>query len=340
MNITTSPRILVILLNYRTAEMTLRAAKAALVAMSHAGDRMHAEMVIVDNASGDGSAKHIGSAITAQGWDAGGRVRLVASDVNGGFGAGNNIGFATGMSDGQRPDYYYVLNSDAFPDPDCLSHLVDFLEAKPEAGIVGAHVRGEDDADHTVAFRFPSIAGEFEGAARLGPVSRLLHHSIVAPPVPKDTSQVDWVVGCSVLLRAKMLEEIGVFDETFFLYFEETDLCRRAQLAGWACWYLPKARVMHIGSVSTGMKTWDRIPQFWLDSRRHYFVKNHGRLYAAGALLARLAGGAIHVTRCALTGKTPQDPPGFYKDLARFGFGLPPRRPAQIPQASVSESNT
>lgn len=329
-------RILVVLLNYRTAPMTLRAAESALKAMPEQG----AEMVIVDNASGDGSAESIAQAIVDRGWDAGGRVRLIASDVNGGFGAGNNIGFAAGMSDGQKPDYYYVLNSDAFPDPDCLTHLVRHLEETPKAGMVGAHVRGEDDVPHMAAFRFPSIAGEFEGAARVGPISKLLKNSIVAHPLPTSTAQVDWVCGASLLVRAKMLEEVGGFDETFFLYFEETDLCRRARLAGWECWYLPAARVLHIGSVSTGMKTWARTPNFWFESRRHYFVKNHGRLYAAAALIARLLGGVIHTTRCKISGKLSQDPPGFYMDLARYGFGLPARAEPAAIRTSVTESSS
>ncbi len=332
----TAPRILVILLNYRTAPMTLRAAEAALGAMPNE----NAELVIVDNASGDGSAEMIAQAIIENGWDKAARVRLIASEVNGGFGAGNNIGFGAGMSDGSEPDFYYVLNSDAFPDPDCLSRLVAFLQATPKAGMVGAHVRGEDGEPHRAAFRFPTIAGEFEGAARTGPISRLLHKSIVAHELPQETAQVDWVVGCSVLIRAEVLRDIGTFDETFFLYFEETDLCRRAKNAGWETWYLPAARVLHIGSVSTGMKTWARTPGFWLDSRRHYFIKNHGRAYAAAAWLARLAGGAIHITRCALTGHKSQDPPGFYGDLLRFGLNLPARPQAPIRAASVQEENT
>lgn len=331
-----TPRILVILLNYRTADMTLRAAEAALRAMPPEG----AELVIVDNASGDGSADKIAQTVTAKGWDKAGRVRFIASEVNGGFGAGNNIGFGADMSDGKAPDYYYVLNSDAFPDPDCLIKLVDFLQTTPKAGMVGAHVRGEDGEPHRAAFRFPTIAGEFEGAARTGPISRLLHNSIVAHELPEDTAQVDWVVGCSVLIRAEVLQQIGTFDETFFLYFEETDLCRRAKNAGWDIWYLPSARVLHIGSVSTGMKTWARTPAFWFDSRRHYFIKNHGRAYAAAAWLARLAGGAIHITRCAIAGDTSQDPPGFYRDLMRFGLGLPARPITPMPTGPVQEENT
>ncbi|MBM1310761.1 glycosyltransferase family 2 protein [Sulfitobacter mediterraneus] len=310
-------KVLVLILNYRTAEMTLRAAEAALADMP-----VGAEMILIDNASGDGSAGVLQRAITERGWDENGLVRLILSDVNGGFGAGNNLGLTSRMSDGSAPDYFYVLNSDAFPDAGCLPRLITHLESHPKAGFAGSHVRGEDDVTHCTAFRFPSIAGEFEGAARTGVFSRMLKNAIVAPPLPDHTARVDWVAGASVLVRAKMLDEIGLFDETFFLYFEETDLCKRAARAGWSCWYLPQSRVVHIGSVSTGMKEWQRMPSYWFDSRRHYFVKNHGSAYAAAALVARLAGGAIHHLRCAISGKNSQDPAYFLRDLARHGFGL------------------
>ncbi|MEW9918952.1 glycosyltransferase family 2 protein [Marimonas sp. MJW-29] len=330
-----APKVLVIILNYRTPQMTLRAAEAALRDMP----ARKAELVIIDNASGDGSPGVLTREIAERGWDKGGRVRLILSDVNGGFGAGCNIGFAAGMSDGSRPDYFYLLNSDAFPDPGCLGKLIDHLESHPKAGFAGSHVRGEDGLDHTTAFRFPSIAGEFEGAARIGPITRVLRRHVIAPDLPTETARVDWCAGASVLVRAEMLDQIGSFDETFFLYFEETDLCLRAARAGWECWYLPSAHVVHIGSASTGMKAWDRVPAYWYASRRHYFVKNHGRIYAAAALLAKLAGGALHSLRCALTGRPPQDPPGFYRDLLRFGLGLPLERSAPVSRRTVSEEN-
>ncbi|NNE52960.1 MAG: glycosyltransferase family 2 protein [Sulfitobacter sp.] len=316
---TRAPRLLVIILNYRTPQMTLRAVEAALADLPKAG-----EIVLIDNASADGSAEVLLREIAAHGWDEGGKVRFVQSPVNGGFGAGNNIGLKSAMSDGAAPDYFYLLNSDAFPDPGCITTLLDHLENTPKAGMAGSHVRGDDGLDHITAFRFPSIGGEFEGAARIGPISRIFHKARVAPDLPHQAAQVDWVAGASVMMRARMLEEIGHFDETFFLYFEETDLCLRAARAGWDCWYLPRAGVVHIGSVSTGMKEWRRIPSFWLESRQHYFVKNHGRLYAAAALTARLAGGALHRLRCALTGRPVQDPPYLMRDLLRFGLGLTP----------------
>ena len=330
-----TPRVLVVLLNYRTAEMTLRAAAAALADMPQG-----AELVIVDNASGDGSAGVLANAIREEGWDAQDRVRLILSEVNGGFGAGNNLGFKAGMSDGSAPDYFYVLNSDAFPDQGCLPQLIEHLETTPKAGMAGSHVRGEDDVPHTTAFRFPSILGEFEAAARTGPFTRLFKSSVVAPELPQITARVDWVAGASVLMRAAMLDEIGVFDETFFLYFEETDLCKRAAMAGWECWYLPQVGVVHIGSVSTGMKEWQRIPDYWFASRQHYFVKNHGRAYATVALLAKLAGGAIHHLRCKISGAAPQDPPGFYRDLLRHGLGLSLRRDTAVSHRPVPKENS
>lgn len=325
----TAPSVLVVLLNYRTALMTLRAARAALADMPP-----NAEMVIIDNASGDGSAEVLANGTK----DMGPRVRLILSPVNGGFGAGNNIGLAEKMRDGSAPDFFYILNSDAFPDPGCIPTLLAHMQAQPDAGFAASHVRGEDGAPHTTAFRFPSIAGEFEGSVRLGVISRLLKRSIVAPPLPQQTTKVDWAAGASILVRAEMLQEIGGFDETFFLYFEETDLIRRAHQAGWDCWYVPDARVVHIGSVSTGMKEWQRMPAYWFASRRYYFVKNHGRLYAALAWAARVSGAALHALRCKLTGRASQDPAHFLGDLVRYGLNPGPRAMPQAPHMP-SEGN-
>lgn len=327
------PRVLVVLLNYRTPQLTLRAAQAALADMPPG-----AELVIVDNASGDGSIGIFEQALAD--WNLGPRVRLIQSGRNGGFGAGCNIGLAARMSDGSAADFFYLLNSDAFPDPGCIATLLDHMRQHPRAGFAASHVRGEDGVPHTTAFRFPSIAGEFEGAIRFGPVSRLLRGAIVAPALPIRTAQVDWAAGASVLIRAETVNEVGAFDETFFLYFEETELMKRAARAGWTCWYVPEAKVVHIGSVSTGMKDWQRMPSYWFDSRRHYFVKTHGRLYAAAAWAARLTGAALHALRCTLAGRSPQDPAHFTRDLARHGLGLRPRSGTATARRPATEDRT
>ena len=306
------PRLLTVLLNWRTPQMTLQAAEAALTAL----DGIDGALVIVDNASGDGSEQVMADAVRARGWDRGPQaVRVLQSGRNGGFGAGNNFGIRAGLPDGSLPDYVYILNSDAFPAPDAIRALLTHLETHPDVGFAGSFIHGPDGVPHRTAFRFHSAAGEFEAQLRFGPVSRLLRRHVVAQPIPQATTRVDWLAGASLMMRRSVLDRIGLFDEIFFLYFEETDLCRRAALAGWPTDYVVESRVTHIGSVSTGMKTWQRIPGFWLDSRWHYFVRNHGRAYAVAATLAAVAGGVLWRARLLIQRKDRGDPPRYLRDM-------------------------
>lgn len=307
------PRLLTVILNWRTPAMTLQAAEAALRAL----EGIEGALVIVDNDSGDGSFEAMAQAVAARGWDCGPQqVRVLQSGHNGGFGAGNNFGIRAGLPDGGRPDFVYILNSDAFPEAGAIRALLDHLAAHPETGFAGSYIHGPDGEPHRTAFRFPSVAGEFEAHLRLGLVSRLLARSIVAQPIPAETTRVDWLAGASLMMRQKVLDQIGLFDETFFLYFEETDLCRRAALAGWPTDYVLASQVTHIGSVSTGMKSWSRIPGFWLDSRWHYFTKNHGTAYAVAATLAALSAGALWRLRLLIQDKDRGDPPRYLRDMA------------------------
>lgn len=283
-------KVLTVILNYKTPDMTLRAVEHAIAAM----EGLEGEITVVDNDSGDGSFQKIRDHIIAQGWD---RVRIIASDRNGGFGAGNNIGIRAGLSDGSKPDYVYTLNSDAFPAPDAIRRLLQALQADDTIWCAGSFIHGEDSDPHQTLFRFPTIASEFESAIRFGPVSRLLRKWIVPLPVPETDVRADWMAGASILMRQDVLDEIGLFDETFFLYFEETDLFLRAKRAGHAAIYVRDSHVMHIGSVSTGMKKWARVPDYWYDSRLHYFVKNHGAAYAAFATVVHLVGGGLYRLR-------------------------------------------
>ena len=300
--------ILTIILNWRTPEMTLRSAQAALREMAG----LDAALVIVDNDSGDGSFEAMSREVLA--W-ADSLVRVVQSGRNGGFGAGNNFGISAGMPDGSKPDYVYILNSDAFPEEGAIRALVERLESHPQTGFAGSAIHGQDGVAHRTAFHFPTIASEFETQIRLGLVSRILRRSVVAQALPTVTSRVDWLAGASLMMRQSVLDRIGLFDERFFLYFEETELCLRAARAGFAVDYVVESRVEHIGSVSTGMKEWTRIPQFWLDSRLHYFTKSHGRAYAAATTVAHIAGGLVWRARLLVQRKDPGDPPHYLSDL-------------------------
>ncbi len=310
--------VLTVILNWRTPGMTLRAAEAALRAM----EGIDGGIVLVDNDSGDGSEEAFRHAVAERGWD---RVRVIQSGRNGGFGAGNNAGIRAGLPGGARPDYVYILNSDAFPAPDAIRRLRDHLDAHPETGFAGSYIHGPDGAPHTTCFRFPSVWSEIEGAARTGPVTKLLRRHVVALPIPEETARVDWLAGASLMMRRTVLDRIGLFDEGFFLYFEETDLCRRATLAGAPVDYVRGSEVGHIGSVSTGMKRWTRVPAYWFDSRWRYFTKNHGRAYALAATLAHVAGGLIFRLRRVLTGQRPGEPAHFLRDLVAHALRVAAR---------------
>ncbi|MBZ0124109.1 MAG: glycosyltransferase, partial [Roseovarius sp.] len=187
----TDPTVLTVILNFRTPELTLKALDAAVREMAGIGGGI----VVVDNGSGDDSCAVLSAAIERNGWGANGRVRLFQSARNGGFGAGNNFAIRAGLSDGSRPDYVYLLNSDAFPQPGAIRSLLSFMRRNPGAGIAGSAIRGIDGAPHQTAFRFPTIAGEMEGAARTGLVTRALKNAVIPLPLPRENRAVDWVAG-------------------------------------------------------------------------------------------------------------------------------------------------
>lgn len=325
--------VLTVILNWRTAEMTLRAVEAALAAM----EGLEGAITVVDNASGDGSEEHLRAAVAERGWGA--RVRVLQAGRNGGFGAGNNVGIRAGLPGGARPDYIYILNSDAFPEPDAIRLLADHLDQNPDVGLAGGYVEGIDGTPHQTLFRFPSIASELEGAARTGPITRLFKHHVVPLPIPTaPVTRVDWSAGCSLMMRDAMLQRIGLFDETFFLYFEETELCLRAARAGWPTDYIRASKVAHIGSESTGMQRWTRTPPYWFDSRQYYFFKAGGIWHARFATLAHLTGGAIWRLRRFLFRMERRDPPYFLRDMAIHALRYSP--PSTSPKALSASSPT
>lgn len=302
-----SPTVLTVILNWRTAEMTLRAVNAADVAMQG----IAGGIVVVDNNSGDGSFERMSEALRDRP-----RIRVVQSGRNGGFGAGNNVGIRLGLPGGVRPDYVYILNSDAFPAPDAIRLLRDYMERHPKVGLAGSYIHGPDGEPHTTCFRFPSAASEFEAAARTGPVSRVLAKRTVRMDLPEVSGPVDWLAGASLMIREAVVRSVGTFDEAFFLYFEETDLCRRAAEGGWPTHFVRESRVEHIGSVSTGMKDWRRVPGYWFDSRWLYFRKAGGTGRAIGVTLAYLAGAMIRQLRRAFQPSgSGGGPERFLRDL-------------------------
>jgi GT2 family glycosyltransferase len=309
-------KLLTVIVNYRTAEMTLKALEALLAELEAFPD---ARVTIVDNDSRDGSFERLRDEVRERGH--GTRVSVVASERNGGFAYGNNFAIRPVLASADPPDYVYLLNSDAFPERGAVSRLVDFLDAHPSAGIAGSFIHGVDGEYHQTAFRFPTIASEFESTIGFGPISRLLDRFVVALPKPEQTLQVDWLAGASMMIRRQVLETVGLFDETFFLYYEETDFCRRARLAGWPTYYVVDSSVAHVGSASTGMKDRTRpTPAYWFDSRRHYFLKNHGTAYLTASNVVYVVGNTLRRVRSRIQRKPEIDAPGHLADFIRYNF--------------------
>jgi len=310
-------KLLSVIVNFRTAEMTMDSIRACLRETASIPD---SHISVVDNDSGDGSWEKLVDFVNREGL--GDRVRVIKSPLNGGFGYGNNVAIRLALEAEDKPDYIYLLNSDAFPDPGAITELLNFMESHPDVGITGSWIHGEDGAFHHTVFRFPSWQSELESALRFSPVTKLLgRYRVMRLPVPTEPTELDWTAGCSFMMRKQMLEQIGLFDESFFLYFEETDLCKRAKQAGWSTYYIPSSRVTHIGSVSTGMKNTSKpVPSFWFQSREHYFRKNHGSAYLVLANVLWLVGFALWRVRRVIQRKPDNDPPHLMRDFFRHNF--------------------
>lgn len=281
------------------------------------------DVVVADNASPDGSAATLEASVAAEGWQD--WVRVLPLPENGGFAYGNNAVFRQCLERASPPRYVWLLNSDTYVRPGALDALLSVIERDSANGIVGSRVEFPDATPQSSVFRFHSIASDFEAAARTGPVTRLLERWRVAPDNPGTATRVDWVCGASMLVRTDALRDVGLMDEGYFLYFEETDFCLQASRKGWQCWFAPESRVVHLVGRSTTTDTAStakRRPGYWYQSRRRYFVKNHGRVYAAMADAAMAAGSLLWWMRARATGRPTELPRWFFVDLFRHSTGF------------------
>jgi N-acetylglucosaminyl-diphospho-decaprenol L-rhamnosyltransferase len=302
-----------VIVNFRTADLTVRAVEALLPEI----DGIDGEVYVVDNDSGDGSFERLSEAVESRQWS--GRVSVIRSERNGGFGYGVNLGVRRALQSPRPPRYVYVLNSDAFPDPNAVRELIAVLDRRPEIGIVGSDVRAIVGENRVGAFRFPTLFSEFEGTIKLGPVSRLLQRWIVAGPTPVESREVDWVSGTSFMVRREVFETVGLFDDGFFLYFEEIDFCKRTRDRGFKNVFVPQSSVRHIGAVSTQMERNDRpMPEYWFASRRRYFTKHHGPAYAAICDALWIAGFSLARVKLRLQGRTDDAKPHMLRDFIRY----------------------
>ncbi|MEO0611557.1 MAG: glycosyltransferase family 2 protein [Planctomycetota bacterium] len=282
-------RVGIVIVNYRTADLVVGCLRSLADELGR-GDEIG--VVVVDNASGDGSLETLRGAVESHGWSS--WCEVVNAGRNGGFAFGNNVGARRVLSWERPAEAVHFLNPDTYVRPEAVRLLAAFLESRPGVGIVGSGLENPDATVRRGAFRFPGAISEIESQLWFGPVSRLLRRWVVAPPARQDAWRVDWVTGASMMVRREALERVGGFDDAYFLYFEETDLCLRVARAGWEIWQEPASRVVHLVGQSTGVNRRGERPRpkpgYWYDSRRLYFEKNYGRARADLADACRCCG--------------------------------------------------
>ena len=309
-----SNRTWIVIVNFRTPDLAIECLNSIAPQVN---DLYGGRVVIVDNDSGDDSVEKLAAAIEREGWSS--WAEVLPLDRNGGFAFGNNAGIHRVMASPEKFDYVILLNPDTVARPQAIKVLNGLMDATPNAGIAGSLLETPDGGVDCSAHTIHSPLSELEGSARLGIISRLLSRHNVSPPLRKETHTCDWVSGACMIVRRSVIEDIGLMDDQFFLYFEEVDYCWRAKQAGWEIWYVPQARVLHLEGASTGIRAVaKRRASYWYDSRRRFFIKHYG---IAGLLLADTlwATGRVSLllrNKLGLGGKGIEaDPKRFMADL-------------------------
>ncbi|MBI4718393.1 MAG: glycosyltransferase family 2 protein [Planctomycetes bacterium] len=277
------PELSIVIVNFNN----LRVLEACLPAVMRGLGSLDVEVILSDNGSRDGSLDWVRANFP--------RVRILENGANLGFAEGNNRAFplATGR-------FILLLNPDTVVEESALPAMVAFLREHPRAGAVGCYLLNPDGSRQISARSFPTLLTyffQFSGLSWHHPRSRLFGRFNMTYWDGDDARQVDWVSGAALMIRREVLERVGGIDPYFFLTYDEVDWCHRMTKAGFEVWYTPAGRIMHLDRQSepqSNPKPEARIKYLTVErnSRVRYFVKHHGRVYAA---LVE----ALHLTMCA-----------------------------------------
>lgn len=243
-----------------------------------AGPGLRVETIVVDNDSHDDSVAMVRAEFPA--------VRLLANTTNRGFSSGNNDGIR--LAQGRT---LLLLNPDTEMQPGSLAALLATLDAAPEVGMVGPRLLNPDGSVQSSRRRFPTLTTALLESTPLQPYfpdHPLLRRYYVADQPDDQAQDVDWITGACMLVRRSVIAQVGGFDEGYFMYSEELDLCRRIKAAGWRIVYQPAGVVFHHESQSADQDVPARHLRF-NRSKVRYILRWHGRQAAAFLRLWLLA---------------------------------------------------
>ncbi len=276
----------IVIVSYNTSGL-LHACLASL-----RGCALPLRTVVVDNASGDGSAAMVRAEFPEAG--------LLALGENAGFARGTNIGIRLLLAEGPAPEYVLLLNPDTAVHPGAIEALAAFLDAHPRVGAVGPRLLNPDSSIQAAAFRFPTLAMTVldlfpPGEALPGRLYNSWWHGRYPQERGDAPFPIDHPLGACILTRRTMLDQIGLLDEGFFMYAEEVDWCFRVRRAGWSIWQVPAARVTHVGGAATSQFRGRMLVALYHSRlrffRKHYppaAVRRHRWAIRAGMLRAAL----------------------------------------------------
>ncbi|MDT7971791.1 MAG: glycosyltransferase family 2 protein [Armatimonadota bacterium] len=262
------------------------------------GEGLAMEVIVVDNASDDGTAEMVRQEFP--------QVRLVVNERNLGYTKANNIGIHL-----SRGKFVLLLNPDTVVHEGALRALIACAEAHPEAGIIGAKLLNPDGSIQRSARSFPDIgAGLFRNTllGHLFPNNPFVRRYLLTDFGYDAVREVDWVSGAAMLVRREVFERIGLLDEGFWAYCEDVDFCWRARQAGFAVLFCPDAVITHKIGRSSDQKLVACLIQHHKSMWRFY-LKNYRRRYPIWSfpliglgILLRLTGALLRVAihRCQL----------------------------------------
>ena len=291
-----TPDLSIIIVSWNVREHLLNCLSA--LASQPVRDSLALEVIVVDNASRDGSAE-AASAFP---------VTLIANSENKGYGRANNAGLRVA-----RGRHLMVLNPDTVPQPGSLTALVEFAESRPEAGIVAPRLLNPDGSVQTAAFKFPTLAMAFLDLFPLpaflpGRLRKRLLNSWLNGRYPDEAARkypfkIDHPLGAALLLRREAYEQCAGFDESIFMYSEEIDLALRYTASGWECWQVPLAEIVHLGGQSTSQLPDAMFIELWRSRLRIYdryytpVSRLFLRLLLATAMLREIAAARLAMHR-------------------------------------------
>lgn len=271
--------IVIVLLNYQTPDLVIQ----CMESLKPEIDDLDAICCVVDNHSQDESVSTISAWIDKN--DASTKFRVIASPENGGFSAGNNYGIKN-----NEADYYLLLNSDTFIRPGAIKTLLETANAKREVGLLMPRLEWPDGRAQKSCFRNHTPYSELIASAGTGLITRLFQKYVIAIPVSDVLSYPPWASFACVLIRREVIDQIGMLDEGYFMYFEDADFCFFARQAGWEIANVPAARIVHLrggsSSVKSSFKHKSRVPAYYMAARSRYFYRVGGRAYLTMANLA------------------------------------------------------